>query len=367
VQGAVQVASGRAASWSSNELILWDTDENCIVAQSIAHEEPIQGIVKLGREVFVTWGGDSIIRVWNTGIGELVREVSGHTGAVTSLHALHDGFVSTSQDGTLRVWSREGESCMSVSRPANGDGLDGSCLTIDGPLLAWSHNQLCVCDLDAGTVRIVDAGTDQGHGYESMKGRSWPIRGARAISNNNWIVTCSHSVEESLKLWDAQTLSLSECFWLESGDRALDVFAESASGIALRDVWACEDAPTISFWVRGADAVYRFEVPQAPELGHAPEILHQRSCSAYLLRRERRGVINGAEKLVSGEIVTHSLTEAAIWRPEKGRFWRAENFSVNNSGDINALVMLDDDSCAIATGQLVSVWCLDNQVKAEDC
>lgn len=357
VQDAVQVAASRVASWSSTELILWDTENNILLVRSIVHEAPIRGIAKLGNNYFATWAGDEVIKVWDTASGVLVRKVSGHTNAVTSLQVRKDDFITTSDDGTLRVWTLAGESCERVLRPTNGAGLDGASPCIDGIVVAWSGRHICVCDLAADTVRVVDAGTDKGYGYDSSKGHGWKIRGACTVSDNRWILTWSESNEESLKLWDAQTLELVECFWLDNDDRALDVFSVSESGVSLGEYWSLPDAPSISFWVRGKNAIYRFEIPKSPELGSVPECLHSgHSSSTFLYRHNKRGVINGAAILASGAIVSHSVTEAAFWMPAEDIIWTADNFVTDTSGDINALVLLNDDRCAVAAGNLISVW-----------
>lgn len=50
---------------------------------------------------------DGVVRVWETSSGNLVRELAGHTGTVTSIDWSEDGdrILSGSQDGTVRVWS----------------------------------------------------------------------------------------------------------------------------------------------------------------------------------------------------------------------------------------------------------------------
>ena len=55
----------------------------------------------------VCTGDDGTIHVWDLGSGAVVREYSGHTGAVRAMCCSSDGtlLVSAASDQTLRVWN----------------------------------------------------------------------------------------------------------------------------------------------------------------------------------------------------------------------------------------------------------------------
>ncbi|BBM86611.1 protein kinase domain-containing protein [Candidatus Uabimicrobium amorphum] len=57
---------------------------------------------------------DTTLRIWDIKSGQLVHELSGHTGHITSIAFTRDGrlMVSGSRDKTLRIWDLESGQCM---------------------------------------------------------------------------------------------------------------------------------------------------------------------------------------------------------------------------------------------------------------
>lgn len=59
----------------------------------------------VGAQLLAAGGSDNRIRVWDIGSGEQVRELTGHTGSVSTLAFASQSLVSGSYDTTLRFWS----------------------------------------------------------------------------------------------------------------------------------------------------------------------------------------------------------------------------------------------------------------------
>ncbi len=90
---------------------------------------------------------DCDIRIWDAS-GSLIRTSKDHNGPVRSLGLVTDvGFVSGSNDGTLRLWSFDGDALQIMPHPNRGDGGGKGSV---GPFI------LSVCTLPGGDVVSVD-------------------------------------------------------------------------------------------------------------------------------------------------------------------------------------------------------------------
>ncbi len=91
---------------------------------------------------------DCEIRIWDAS-GSLIRTCKDHDGPVRSLSLVPDlGFVSSSNDGTLRLWSFDGDALIIMAHPNRGDG--GGKGDVAGPFI------LSVCTLPDGNVVSID-------------------------------------------------------------------------------------------------------------------------------------------------------------------------------------------------------------------
>ena len=110
------------SSHADGQLRIWRDDEQEIVARIAAHKGEATSIAVSSDGKFLVSGGeDKLARVWNVGTRELVKECAGHSGTVTSVVFLSSDIVaSSSQDGTVRIWSlKDNAIAAASSQPAS--------------------------------------------------------------------------------------------------------------------------------------------------------------------------------------------------------------------------------------------------------
>lgn len=338
VQGAVQVGETRVASWSSSELILWDIASRTPVSRSCNKQQPMEGIARLGDQHFVTWDQEGTLRMWSSIDGKLITRKSRHGAEFTTLLSFCDG--SATEDTVSGVFA-----CAGGQR-----------------VLTWSHADLKVWDIGTGDVRTIKAGVDAGLGFDSARGHGFWIRGARVTDKGRWILTWSGSPEESVKLWDAQTLELATCFYLDGEDRGYDIIehprhsslsaeqCEWPDGSESRDE---QEIPATTVLVRGKQYIYVFALPTetADDMEYELQIRHKPQ--DFLVGH--RGVIRNMGFLQSGRIVSNTVTEAAIWEPS-GEDFIPLVFQSSPSEEIRWITPLDGERCATAHRHLITIW-----------
>ena len=84
-------------------------------------KDPEQGkvmclIMVSDREI--SCGSDSNINFYNLDSGKVVKTLTGHTGLIRSLLLMNnlDTLMSSSDDWTVRMWSRQSSTCLRVFR-----------------------------------------------------------------------------------------------------------------------------------------------------------------------------------------------------------------------------------------------------------
>jgi WD40 repeat protein/biotin carboxyl carrier protein len=95
------------------------------------HRRPVLGVAfRPDGEVIATCGDDSLIRLWKTETGELIRTLSGHSAPVTSVQfASSKRLVSAGKDKRLIVWDVEDVNRAHAIGP-RFDGRGGQVLTL---------------------------------------------------------------------------------------------------------------------------------------------------------------------------------------------------------------------------------------------
>jgi WD40 repeat protein len=72
------------------------------------HARSVDGALALADGRLLSWSRDGTLRLWSVQ-GEALGVLAGHTGNVNGALALADGrLLSWSDDGTLRLWSSQG-------------------------------------------------------------------------------------------------------------------------------------------------------------------------------------------------------------------------------------------------------------------
>lgn len=110
ISGHCRVVSGSA----DRTIKIWDiTTGKCLFTLE-GHTDLITGLICLGHNTFASCG-DTTICVWDSLTGMCIRKLQGHTGKITSMCATSpDTIVSSSEDGTMRIWSVGQESILRI-------------------------------------------------------------------------------------------------------------------------------------------------------------------------------------------------------------------------------------------------------------
>ena len=95
-----------ASAGSDRVVYLWNPATG-VKLFTLAHDAPILAVAfHPGAALLATAGADRVIRLWDSATGQPIRELRGHTHAVTCLTFSPDGqrLVSGSDDATLKLW-----------------------------------------------------------------------------------------------------------------------------------------------------------------------------------------------------------------------------------------------------------------------
>lgn len=154
-----------------------------------------------GGEVAATGGADGVIRLWNAGGGQLIRELRGHQGNVNGLAFSPDGrrLASAADDKTARAWDVTSGECLSVFR----DHLDWvSCVAFlgDGETVASGGADKTIFTWSA------TYGQQQG----SLAGHTDTVRSLAWHARSNTLFSASK--DATIRAWDVDRMETSELF-----------------------------------------------------------------------------------------------------------------------------------------------------------
>jgi WD40 repeat protein len=150
------VATCSDNSGEEGYLTIWDVSQRVALSKIVAHFGPVLGADWSNNGEIVTVGQDWTGKIWKVAppfdrITES-RTLSGHISAVTSVAFSLDGkqIVTSSSDGTARVWDIEGDTERAILRGHTYEGHVGrvrvAALSPDGSIIATAGED--------GTVRL---------------------------------------------------------------------------------------------------------------------------------------------------------------------------------------------------------------------
>jgi len=106
-----ELEDGSFVSCAAEKMKRWH--ENGRVLQTFSgHPNGINRVIELNRDVIVSASGGNELKMWNVSTGECLRSLNQHhRGIITSrlMKLSRNKFVSWESDGSLRVWSNEGD------------------------------------------------------------------------------------------------------------------------------------------------------------------------------------------------------------------------------------------------------------------
>ena len=213
------VGEHAVSSSEDGTLKVWDLARGAVTKTLEGHSHGILGLwadaATSGAAPRVVSGGfDADLRQWDVTKGRCVRTMAGHGGPVVSIEADDDKIVSSSFDGTLRVWNWDGHARATlpahdghssglallgdVAFSGGDDGLVKRCGPTSAPSAAPASpaarltrpklTQKLRTRWDLRTETCTDA-------VEAHSGAVWSVRASEAL-------LLSASTDCALKLWD---------------------------------------------------------------------------------------------------------------------------------------------------------------------
>ena len=154
------------------------------------HEDSVNGALLLPDDTgFLSWSEDRTLRLWGAA-GEEGAVLRGHEGSVDGALLLPDGagFLSWSRDQTLCLWSETGETSTVLSGHENW--VNGALLLPDGAgFLSWSRDRTLRLWGAAGEERAV------------LRGHEDSVNGALLLPDDAGFL--SWGEDGTLRLWSA--------------------------------------------------------------------------------------------------------------------------------------------------------------------
>lgn len=203
---------GRIVVASAGEpLTVWDLDEGALRARWRAHAGHTVAVAAAG-DLVASGATDHKVRLWDPLSGACLAEMAGHGAWVTSLAVVAEGsrVVSSSADGTIRVWSRDG-ACETV--------LSGH----TGPVHAVVADVLgerVVSGGADGTVRVWDLAS--GEAVATFGGHSGPVEDVELVDGGLGAASAGPDV---VRVWDLERV-------MSAGQIRAQVRASSVEAIA---------------------------------------------------------------------------------------------------------------------------------------
>ena len=158
------------------------------LATLAGHRQDVTGAVVLANGAgFLSWSEDGTLRLWAAN-GSPRAVLEGHRNAVSGAAVLADGtgFLSWSDDGTLRLWSADGTPGAVLE--GHEDIINGAAVLADGTgFLSWSYD---------GKLRLWSADGTPGAVLEGHQGS---VRGAAVLADGTGFL--SWSQDGTLRLW----------------------------------------------------------------------------------------------------------------------------------------------------------------------
>ena len=146
-------------------MLVWDVEHGTLVSELVGHTKRIAGIRLTDdghRAVSTSWDGTA--RIWNLGTGACTNVLEAHPGPVTDAVLAKDGrLVTIGHDDKPRVWSLDDGSLLGCLEGHSGP-LSTLALSMDGAsaLTGGWDGSICLWDLEARTSRLVIAPAEAG-------------------------------------------------------------------------------------------------------------------------------------------------------------------------------------------------------------
>ena len=120
----------------------------------LAHRNSIYCLIYTGKgKLIVTGADDKIVKLWSTQNGMLLASCVGHSGDITDLSKSRDEDIlaSSSNDGTVRIWSTARETLGSPLSVLRAKGKSVTCVEFSP-----TRNELLISTSDSGEIKVWD-------------------------------------------------------------------------------------------------------------------------------------------------------------------------------------------------------------------
>ncbi len=155
IRGAIVLAPDHIASYVDEEVRVWELSSGRCVSVMEPDDGDVTELLALADGHRLLIRTEDGMGLWDPFTGEQVAALEGHEADINGV-AAHDvgrGFVSWSDDGTIRWWSSDTGACLGVLRGAE-DEVDGALVLPGGRLLSWDYGDLRVWDLQTGEPTV---------------------------------------------------------------------------------------------------------------------------------------------------------------------------------------------------------------------
>ncbi|WP_063740733.1 NB-ARC domain-containing protein [Streptomyces flavochromogenes] len=141
----------------------------------------------------VTTSLDGTARIWDRATGACIATLTSHTGGVEAVAIAPDGswLVTTSLDGTARIWDRATATCTATLHHTH---------SVTTVAIAPDGSWLATTSLDE-TVRIWDRAT--GACTAALTGHSDLVQAVAIAPDSSWLATAS--TDKTVRIWDRAT------------------------------------------------------------------------------------------------------------------------------------------------------------------
>jgi len=149
-----------------------------------------------GRRI-VSASHDKTLKVWDLNTGRALATLEGHSGVVNSCAITPDGrrVVSASHDRTLKIWDLD-TGCLVTTLKGHTGSVSSCAVTPDGQhVISASYDK---------TLRVWEL--DTGHLVTTLKGHTEAVTSCAITPNGRRVISASYNSEnKDLKIWDLDT------------------------------------------------------------------------------------------------------------------------------------------------------------------
>lgn len=196
------------------------------------HTATINAVAVVDGYRIVSSSDDGTLRVWNLETGQTLRTLGGHTSAVSAVAVVDSRrAVSASHDGTLQLWDLESGQALRIFK-GHKPGIHAVAVVDGRRVISGSP--------DWWTLRVWDLKT--GRTVRTLKGHAAPVRAVTVVDGRRAI---SSSDDETLRVWDLETGQTLRTLEADAWEVITVARRRAVSAIRRLRIWDLETGETL--------------------------------------------------------------------------------------------------------------------------